>query len=86
MYTLDWIGTVALGVLEDGEGTLTFTLEEGQTVPAEFNVGDELDIVNNPAHPAAVAMDINSGYYEITHVRSGKAIRIMHRAADYMFK
>jgi hypothetical protein len=78
-YTVDWIGTVALGVLEDGNPRFALALEEGQEVPPEFHVGDELRIVNRPAHPAMVAMGINQGYYEVTHVTSGTTSRILHR-------
>jgi hypothetical protein len=86
MYTVDWIGTVALGVLEDGKPRFALALEDGQKVPSEFMVGDELKIVNRPADPASVAMGMNYGYYEVTHVRSGKLIQIMHRIYEYMFK
>lgn len=86
MYTVDWIGTVALGVLQDGKPRFAVALEDGQEVPSEFKVGDELRIENHPAHPAMVAMDMNQGYYEVTHVASGKVLRIMHRVYEYMFK
>jgi hypothetical protein len=85
-YTVEWIGTVALGVLTEGGRSLTFTLAEGQTVPEEFKVGDELEIEIHSAHPAMIAMDMNSGHYDITHVRSGKVLRILHSTTDYMFK
>jgi hypothetical protein len=86
MYTIDWIGTVALGILLDGKPRLALALEDGQEVPAEFKVGDEVDIVNHPADPASIAMGMNYGYYEVTHVRSGRTIKIMHRVYEYMFK
>ena len=86
MYTVDWIGTIALGVLEDGKPRFAFVLEDGQQVPAEFKVGDELKIVNHPADPASIAMGMNYGFYELTHVRSGKVLKIMHRVYEYMFK
>jgi hypothetical protein len=86
MYTVDWIGTIALGVLQDGKPRFALALEDGQEVPAEFKVGDELSIVNHPADPASVAMGMNYGYYDVTHVPSGKVLQIMHRVYEYMFK
>jgi hypothetical protein len=85
MYTIEWIGTVALGVLLDGEPRFALVLEDGQQVPAEFRVGDEVRIVNRPADPASIAMGLNYGYYEVTHVRSGTVLRIMHRVYGYLF-
>jgi len=85
-YTIDWIGTVALGILEDGQPRFAMALEEGQEVPAEFRVGDEVRIQNHPAEPAMVAMGHNYGYYDVTHVKSGKVLQIMHRVYAYMFQ
>lgn len=86
MYTIEWVGTVALGILLDGKPRFALALEDGQEVPAEFKVGDEVTIVNHPDHPANVAMGINNGYYEVKHIGSGKTINIMHRVYEYMFK
>jgi len=86
MYTVDWIGTIALGVLQDGKPRFALVLEDGQEVPPEFKVGDELRIVNHPADPAMVAMGMNYGRYDVTHVPSGKVLQIMHRVYEYMFK
>ena len=86
MYTVDWIGTVALGVLEDGKPRFALALEEGQEVPAEFKEGDELRIVNHPASPVMIEMGMNHGFYEVTHVRSGKTLTIMHRVYEYLFQ
>lgn len=86
MYTIEWVGTVALGVLQDGKPRFALALEDGQDIPPEFKVGDELRIVNHPADPASVAMGMNYGYYEVTHVTSGKVLRIHHRVYEYMFK
>lgn len=83
-YVIDWIGTVALGVQTRDGRPMAFSLEEGQTIPAEFTVGDEVTIVNHPDHPAVQAMGMKSGgYYEITHVKSGKVLRTFHRADMY---
>jgi hypothetical protein len=86
MYTIDWIGTVAVGILQDGKPRFALALEEGQQVPQEFKVGDEVKIENHPAHPAMVAMGMNHGYYKVIHVPSGKVLEIMHRVYEYMFK
>ena len=86
MYTIDWIGTVALGVLLDGKPRFALALEDGQEVPPEFKAGDEVGIVNHPADPASIAMGHNYGRYEVTHVPSGKVLNIRHRVYAYMFE
>jgi hypothetical protein len=86
MYTVDWIGPIALGVLQDGKPRFALALEEGQTVPEEFHEGDELRIENHPSNPAMIAMGVNHGFYEVTHLSSGKTLRIMHRAYGYLFE
>ncbi len=86
MYTVDWIGTVALGVLQDGKPRFALALEDGQEIPVEFKAGDEVLIENHPADPASAAMGMNYGYYEVTHVPSGKVLKIMHRVYEYMFR
>ena len=86
MYTVDWVGTIALGILQDGKPRFALALEDGQEVPAEFKVGDEVEIDNHPDHPASIAMrGANRGYYEVKHCGSGRTIRIMHRVYGYMF-
>lgn len=82
---LGWIGTVAFQVI-DGSRELVFDLAEGQSLPREFHEGDEIEIVNRPDHPASVAMGMNSGYYEITHVASGKKIQVMHETSEWRFR
>lgn len=83
-YTIDWVGTVALGVKTEGGRQLAFSLEEGQTVPEEFQEGDLVEIANNPGHPAEIARGMgSSGYYEFTHLKTGKTFRTMHRADMY---
>ena len=75
-----------MGVLLNGTPRLALVLEDGQQFPAEFKVGDQLLIQNHPANPAMVAMGMNHGYYEVTHVPSGRVIQIMHRVYEYMFR
>ena len=79
-HKIAWVGTLALGVETDEGRQMAFSLEEGQTIPSEFKEGDQLRIVNHPDHPANVAMGMNGGYYEITHVRSGAVLETWHRA------
>jgi hypothetical protein len=86
MYTIDWIGTVALGILQDGKPRFALALEDGQEIPQEFKVGDEVTVLNRPADPASVAMGVNYGSYDVTHIPSGKVVKIMHRAYEWMFK
>ncbi len=45
--------------------------------------GDEVEIVNGPAHPAEIAMDMNTGYYEIKHIASGTVLKTYHRADQW---
>lgn len=73
-YRIDWVGEVALGVRTEGGRPIAFSLEEGQIVPSEFKVGDEVDIQNHPAHPAKVEMGMNDGYYDIIHLASKKVL------------
>lgn len=83
-YTIDWIGTVAIGVLTEGGRSLAFSLEDGQQVPAEFKEGDDVKIMNHPEDPVVLAMGLeNGGYYEITHIKSGVVLRTWHRADMY---
>jgi hypothetical protein len=83
-YRIDWIGTVALGVVTGGGRPLAFSLEDGQTVPPEFREGDEVQIANHPEEPVLLAMGFeNNGFYEIKHVKSGATLRTMHRADMY---
>jgi hypothetical protein len=85
-YKIDWIGTVAIGVQTEGGRELAFSLEEGQHVPKGFKVGDDVQIVNQPAHPASIDMGLDWGYYEITHCRSGKVLKTWHRDGAFQVK
>jgi hypothetical protein len=78
---LGWIGTVAFQVIDDNR-ELLFDLAEGQAVPPEFNEGDEVWVINHPDHPANLSMGNNSGYYEITHIASGKTFEVLHSAGE----
>jgi NADH pyrophosphatase NudC (nudix superfamily) len=83
MYTIHWIGTVAIGILEDGKPKFVLGFKLGQDVPAELRVDDEVTLINHPQHPANFAMGMNGEYCEVTHARSGKMI--MRRVYEYMF-
>ena len=86
-YKIDWVGTVALGIVSDEGRPLALSLEEGQQIPDEFKEGDEVIIENHPEHPAILASGMtNNGYYDITHVASGKVLRTWHRADMYKVK
>jgi hypothetical protein len=66
---------------------LAFSLEEDQQVPTEFSEGDEVEITNHPDHPSRAVMGLEShGYYEFTHILSGKKLRTWHRADMYKVK
>lgn len=83
-YKLGWIGTAAFQVM-DGPKELVFDLAEGQTLPPEFKEGDGIDIVLHPDHPANIAMGMNSGYYEVTHLESGTKIKLAHKTSEWRF-
>jgi hypothetical protein len=83
-YKIEWIGTVALGIETEGGRSLAFSLEDGQVVPPEFKIGDPVEIANRPNHPSIAAMGMeNGGYYEFTHIPTGKVFRTWHRADMY---
>ncbi|HUB18564.1 MAG TPA: hypothetical protein VL990_08005 [Acidobacteriaceae bacterium] len=83
-YKVAWIGAVALGVETDGGRQLAFSLEEDQQIPSEFKEGDPIEIVNHPDHPSVATMGLESGgFYEITHLPTGKTFRTWHRADMY---
>ena len=83
---LGWIGTVAFQAFTDGGRELVFDLADGQILPPEFKEGDEITVVNHPDHPANIAMGMNSGYYEVTHVQSGAAIKVLHKTSAWKFE
>jgi hypothetical protein len=85
-YKIDWIGAVAIGVQTEGGREFAFSLEEGQHVPKEFKVGEDVQIVNHPDHPAGIAMGKDWGYYEITHCSSSKVLKTWHRADAFQVK
>jgi hypothetical protein len=83
-YKIDWVGTVALGIETDQGWKFALSLEEGQQIPTEFKEGDPIAISNHPDHPSVAAMGQESGgYYEITHIPTGKTFRTWHRADMY---
>jgi hypothetical protein len=85
-YKIGWVGSVAFQVLENGGRELVFDLDEGQSLPPEFKEGDSIDIVNRPDHPANIEMEMNSGYYEVTHIPSGLKVHVNHKTSEWRFK
>jgi hypothetical protein len=81
---LGWIGTVAFQAF-DGPKELVFDLAEGLTLPPEFREGDEIEVAVHSDHPASIAMGMNAGYYEVTHVSSGKRIKVLHKTSEWRF-
>jgi hypothetical protein len=84
-YKMGWIGTAAFQAL-DGDKELVFDLADGLAVPSEFKEGDDIDIVLHPAHPAMIAMDMNNGYYEVIHLKSGVKFEVPHKTSEWRFK
>jgi hypothetical protein len=85
VFRLGWIGTVAFQAFTPGGRELVFDLAENQSVPQEFKEGDEITIDNRPDHPASVAMGMNAGHYEVTHLKSGKKLRVLHNTSSWRF-
>jgi hypothetical protein len=81
---LGWIGTAAFQAF-DGSKELVFDLAEGQSVPPDFKEGDEIEVVVHPDHPAYIAMGMNAGYYDLTHIPSGKKMRVDHQTSSWRF-
>jgi hypothetical protein len=82
---LGWTGTVAFQVLDE-KRELVFDLGEGQSLPANWKEGDDVEIVNHPDHPANIAMDMNSGYYEVKHLSTGTKIEVKHDTSKWRFQ
>jgi hypothetical protein len=82
-YKIFYVGTVAIIIEEVGGRVLGFTLPENTPIPEEFKAGEEVEISLHSAHPAMVAMGHNNGYYEITHIASGKALRTFHKDDEW---
>jgi len=72
-----------IGIEELGGRILAFTLPTDGSVPEEFKVGDEVDVAISMAHPAQIAMGHNTGYYDITHLASGKVLRTFHKDNEW---
>ena len=86
MYTVDWVGTISLGLLQQGRPSFAFAVEEGQGIPSDFKVGDEVLVENHPADHASVTQAGDCGYCEVKHVASGTTIRIIHRIYEHIFR
>ncbi|HEY3974934.1 MAG TPA: hypothetical protein VGM18_18145 [Candidatus Sulfotelmatobacter sp.] len=84
-YKMGWIGSASFQVL-DGARELVFDLAEGLSVPSEFKEGDDIDIILHPDHPANISMGMNSGYYEIVHLKSGVKFEVPHKTSEWRFK
>lgn len=84
-YKLGWIGSAAFQAFTPEGREMVFDLAEGQTLPEGFKEGEEIDIVLHPDHPANIEMGMNAGYYEMTHLASGKTIQIAHKTSEWRF-
>ncbi len=84
-YKMGWKGSAAFQAFTPGGRELVFDLAEGLSVPDEFNEGDEIDIDVYPDHPANIQMGMNSGYYEITHLKSGVKFQLSHKTSEWRF-
>ena len=61
----------------------------GALIPAEaIDLPDdsEVEITIHPDHPASIAMGHNTGYYEITHLVSGKTLKTFHKDDEWKVK
>jgi len=87
MYRIFDIGTVAI-FLEEGTGgrIIGLTLPAGEKFPEEFKVGDAVELTNHPSDPAQVAMGHITGFYEITHIATGKTFKTWHKTTFTRFR
>ena len=84
-YKLGWLGTAAFQAFTPEGRELVFDLAQDQVLPPELKEGEEIDIELHPDHPANLAMGMNSGYYEITHLKSGVKFKVAHKTSDWRF-
>ena len=54
-------------------------------MPSECKEGDEIVIDVHSDHPANISMGMNAGYYEVTHINSGKKFNILHTTSEWRF-
>ena len=84
-YKMGWKGSAAFQAFTPGGRELVFDLAEGLSVPDEFKEGDDIDIINRPAHPAMTQMGMNHGRYEIVHLKSGAKFEVPHETSEWRF-
>jgi hypothetical protein len=82
---MGWIGTAAFQALDENR-ELVFDLAEGLRVPPEFKEGDDIEVILHSDHPASIAMGMNSGFYDITHVKTGMKFQVPHKTSEWRFK
>jgi hypothetical protein len=83
-YKMGWAGAAAFQAF-DGDKELVFDLADGVSVPPEFKEDDEIGIDVHSDHPANIEMGMNAGFYEVTHLKSGKKFKVLHKTSDWRF-
>jgi hypothetical protein len=73
-YEIFFVNTVLIVIKKAGARTLGFTVPEGCSVPAEFKVGDEVEITVYPELPGLR----KTGYHEIKHIASRKIVKVFY--------
>lgn len=84
-HKVGWIGTAAFQAFTDEGRELIFDLAEDVSVPSECKEGDEIDVDLHSDY-AGIASGANAGYYEVTHLNSGKKFRVLHKTSEWRFK
>ena len=84
-HKLGWIGTAAFQAFTEEGRELVFDLAENVSVPSECREGDEIDVDVHSDHPASIAMGMNAGFYEVTHLSSGKKFKVLHKTSEWRF-
>ena len=81
MFRIFDIGTVAI-FLDEGPDSriIGLTLPANEKLPQEFKVGDAVELTNHPSDPA---MGQITGFYEITHLATGKTFKTWHKDDIY---
>jgi hypothetical protein len=72
-YKIESLESDALGLIStQGTNKPKLPLEQGQIVPSEFKVGDEV----------IVSTQMIDGFYEVKHATTGVILRILHTPAS----
>jgi hypothetical protein len=61
-------------------------MAEGLSVPPAFKEGDDIDIILHSDPTAYILPEVNSGYYEVIHLKTGTKFEVPHSTNEWRFK